>query len=65
MEILNEVTLIIRYSRKDMGLKCTFMVKGKTLEEVTRQALDHVRENHANEFNRFNSPEEIEQMNRR
>ena len=57
--------MIIRYSCKDMGLKYTFVVKGKTLEEASQQALDHVRENHANEFNRFNSPEEIEQMNRR
>jgi predicted small metal-binding protein len=45
-----------------MGLNCSFVVKGKTIEEVIKQALDHVRENHANEFNRIQSPAEIEQM---
>jgi predicted small metal-binding protein len=64
MEIPNEETMLIRYSCKDMGLKCSFVVKGETLEEVTKQALDHVRENHTREFNSINSLEEIEQMER-
>jgi predicted small metal-binding protein len=62
MEIPNEVTMLIRYKCKDMGLNCPFEVKGATLEEVTRKALDHVREKHADSFNNINSPEEIEKM---
>jgi predicted small metal-binding protein len=45
-----------------MGLNCTFMVKGETLEEVTKQALEHVREKHSDNFNNIHSPAEIEQM---
>ncbi len=52
----------IRYSCKDMGLKCSFVVKGETQDEVTKQALDHVRENHAHEFNSVDSLEEIAKM---
>jgi len=62
MEIPNEETMLIRYSCKDMGLKCSFVVKGETQAEVTKQALDHVRENHAHEFNNVNSLEEIAKM---
>ena len=54
--------MLIRYSCKDMGLNCSFVVKGKTVEEVTAQALEHVREKHASDFNSLNSPEQIEQM---
>lgn len=45
-----------------MGLNCHFVVKGETVEEVTRKALEHVKEMHANEFNLLNSPAQIEQM---
>jgi predicted small metal-binding protein len=62
IEILSEVRMLIRYSCKDMGLKCTFMVKGETVEEVTKQALEHVREVHGAEFNSLQTPAEIERM---
>jgi predicted small metal-binding protein len=54
----------IRFSCKDMGLKCSFVAKGETLEEVTKKALEHVRENHAQDFNSIQSPAEVEQMER-
>ena len=54
--------MLIRYACKDMGLNCPFVVKGETLEEVTRKALEHVREEHAEDFNNIQSPAEIEQM---
>lgn len=54
--------MLIRYSCKDMGLDCSFIVKGETLEEVTKKALEHVREKHANDFNSIHSPAEIEKM---
>lgn len=57
-----EETKLIRYTCKDMGLNCSFMAKGETLEEVTKMALEHVREKHANDFNSINSAAEIEQM---
>jgi predicted small metal-binding protein len=56
--------MLIRYSCKDMGLKCSYVIKGETQEEVTKRALDHVREKHSHEFNSVNSLEEIEQMER-
>jgi len=45
-----------------MGLKCSFVVKGDTLEEVIKMAMEHVRENHADDFNNIDSPAEIERM---
>lgn len=54
--------MLIRYSCKDMGLNCSFVVKGETLEEVTEKALQHVREKHADDFNAIHSPAQIEQM---
>ena len=54
--------MLIRYSCKDMGLKCSFVVKGETLEEVAKKALEHVREKHTDDFNSFSSPAESEQM---
>lgn len=57
-----EENMLIRYSCKDMGLKCSYMVKGETQEEVIQQALAHVLENHTLEFNSIQSPEEIIQM---
>lgn len=54
--------MLIRYSCKDMGLNCTFVVKGETPAEVTKKALEHVLEKHADEFNSIRTPTEIEQM---
>jgi len=45
-----------------MGLKCSFMVKGETLQEVTQQAFEHIREKHSDEFNIMLSPTQIEEM---
>ena len=54
--------MLIRYSCKDMGLNCAFVVKGETLEEVINKALEHVREMHAGDFNIINSQAQIEEM---
>ena len=54
--------MLIRYSCKDMGLNCSFKVKGETLEEVTKKALVHVVEKHVEDFNSIQSPGEIERM---
>lgn len=54
--------MLIRFACKDMGLNCSYMVKGKTVEEVTQKALDHVREKHAKDFNVIESPAQIEAM---
>jgi predicted small metal-binding protein len=54
--------MLIRYSCKDMGLNCSFIVKGETIEEVTAKALDHVREKHVDDFNFIQSPAQIEEM---
>jgi len=62
MEMPNEETMLYRYSCKDMGLSCPFVVKGETREEVTRKALEHVREKHVDDFNLVNSPDEIQRM---
>ena len=62
MEIPVEETMLIRFSCQDMGLNCPFVVKGKTLEEVTQKALEHVREKHAKDFNVIDSPAQIEAM---
>ena len=62
MEIPNEETMLIRFACKDMGLNCSFMVKGTTVEEVTQKALDHVREKHTKDFNVIESPAQIEAM---
>lgn len=62
LEIPKEEMMLIRFSCKDMGLSCPFVVKGATVEEVTQKALDHVREQHKNEFNVIDSPAQIEAM---
>ena len=54
--------MLIRYSCKDMGLNCGFMVKAETVDEVVKKALEHVREAHVADFNNIHSPAEIEQM---
>jgi predicted small metal-binding protein len=45
-----------------MGLKCPFIAKGETVEEVTQAALEHVREKHVEDFNLINSPAQIKEM---
>ena len=54
--------MLIRYSCRDMGLNCSYIVKGATQQEVTQKALEHVREKHAEDFNNIQSPEEIARM---
>jgi len=54
--------MLIRYTCKGMGLNCLFAVDGETVEEVTKQALAHVIELHAKDFNIIESPEEILRM---
>ena len=54
--------MLIKYSCKRMGLNCSFMVKGETIEEVTIKALEHVRENHTGDFKNIQTQEEIDQM---
>lgn len=54
--------MLFRYSCKDMGLNCPFITKGETVEEVTRLALEHVREAHVEDFNSLKTPTEIAQM---
>ena len=54
--------MLYRYSCKDMGLDCSFMAKGETLEEVTKKALVHVQDMHKGDFNSINTPAEIERM---
>jgi predicted small metal-binding protein len=62
MEMPNEETMLFRYSCRDMGLGCGYIVKGETLEEVTKKALEHVREMHKADFNAIETPEEIDRM---
>jgi len=57
-----EVTMLIRYTCKGMGLKCPFVVDGVTLEEVSKKALEHVLEKHSNDFNSITTPAEMEKM---
>jgi predicted small metal-binding protein len=54
--------MLFRYSCKDMGLSCSFVVKCETQEETVKKALEHVRNMHSNDFNKINSAEEIERM---
>jgi predicted small metal-binding protein len=62
MEIPNEVTMIIRYACKDMGLNCPFVVKGETVEDVVQKALEHVQEKHSQDFNNIQTPAQIDEM---
>jgi predicted small metal-binding protein len=52
----------IRYSCIDMGLNCPFIIKGETQEEVTQKALEHIQEEHSDQFNNLTSPVQIEVM---
>jgi predicted small metal-binding protein len=60
--IPKEETMLYRYACIEMGLKCPYIAKSETLEEVTKLALEHVRENHADDFNRIQTQAEIEVM---
>jgi predicted small metal-binding protein len=60
--MLQEETMLIRYTCKGMGLKCSFVVDGVTLEEVSKKALEHVLEKHTNDFNSLTTPAELEKM---
>jgi predicted small metal-binding protein len=62
LRIPYEGIMLIRYSCKDMGLNCPYILKGTTLEEVTEKALAHVREKHQEDFNIISSPAQIEEM---
>jgi predicted small metal-binding protein len=62
VEILNEVSMLIRYTCKGMGLRCSYVVDGMTLEEVSKKALEHVLEKHTNDFNSITTPAEMEKM---
>ena len=62
MEMPIEDAMLFRYSCKDMGLDCPVVIKSETLEEVTKNALVHVREVHADSFNHIQTPEEISRM---
>jgi predicted small metal-binding protein len=64
VEMPNEESMLIQYTCKDMGLKCTFRVKGETEEEVVKQALTHVVENHSLVFNNIHTPDEVTRMER-
>lgn len=57
-----EETMLYRYSCKDMGLNCGFVLKGETLEEVTKKALEHVKEAHINDFNSIQSQAQHDEM---
>jgi predicted small metal-binding protein len=59
---LKEITMLIQYTCKDMGLNCDFRIKGDTVESVTLQALEHIREQHTEDFKVFLSTVEIEAM---
>jgi predicted small metal-binding protein len=54
--------MLYRYSCKDMGLNCSFVVKSETLEEATQKALQHVREMHTADFNNIQSAAQIRDM---
>ncbi|HSM25835.1 MAG TPA: DUF1059 domain-containing protein [Anaerolineaceae bacterium] len=54
--------MLYKYTCKSMGLNCPFMATDPSLEEVTKKALEHVRENHVKDFNHIESPEEVERM---
>lgn len=54
--------MLVQYTCKDMGLNCSFRVKGETVESVILEALQHIREQHPNDFRALSSPAEIEEM---
>lgn len=54
--------MLIQYTCKDMGLTCSFRIKGDTIEDVTLRALEHIREKHSGDFKDLLSPAQIEEM---
>ncbi len=62
VEIPNEEIMLYKYTCKSMGLNCPFVATDVLLEEVTKKALEHVREMHIKDFNHIESPEEIQRM---
>jgi len=62
MENPTEEKMLYKYTCKSMGLNCPFMATDATLEEVTKIALEHVREKHTKDFNNINTEEEIKRM---
>jgi len=62
VEIPNEEIMLYKYTCKSMGLNCPFVATDILLEEVTKKALEHVREMHIKDFNHIESPEEIQRM---
>jgi predicted small metal-binding protein len=54
--------MMYRFSCKDMGLNCLYVVKCETVEEAVQKALQHVRETHAADFNLIQSPAQILEM---
>ena len=54
--------MLYKYTCKSMGLNCPFVATDVLLEEVTKKALEHVREMHIKDFNHIESPEEIQRM---
>jgi predicted small metal-binding protein len=62
VEMPDEGKMLLRYSCKDMGLDCTFMLKGETKEEVAQKALEHIQAKHSDEFNKIDTPAQVEAM---
>ncbi len=52
----------IQYTCKDMGLNCPFVVRGETVEDVVQKALEHIQENHSQDFNSIQTPAQIDEM---
>jgi predicted small metal-binding protein len=52
--------MLIKYMCKSMGLICSFAITGKSLEDVTDKAFEHVLGKHAGEFTGLTTPKEIE-----
>jgi predicted small metal-binding protein len=54
--------MLVRYSCKDMGLNCPFVLKGEDEEEVIQKALDHVMKEHTEDFRAIHSQDEMKSM---
>jgi predicted small metal-binding protein len=54
--------MLIRYSCKDMGLNCDFVIKGEKMDEVIKKSMEHIREKHGKDFNDIRTQAEIVQM---
>ncbi|MGA2112616.1 MAG: DUF1059 domain-containing protein [Anaerolineales bacterium] len=47
---------------RDLGMNCDAVIRGSTVEEVKRKAMDHARSVHAKELASMSSPEQMAQM---